>query len=164
MLGAFEHLAADRRILALGVLADHHEIDVPGFAPGQRTRHTGKQPHRTDIHVLIEVTAELQQRTPQGNVIRHFVRPAHGAKVNRVEALELFEPVGRHHLPVFQVVIAVGPVEHFDAQVQLPFLRGLLQYPQPFRQDFLADTIAGNRGDSKWFTHQSWLLNVLFKR
>src|SRR5471030_740317 len=90
-------------------------------------------------------------------MIRHFVRPAHGAKVDRVETLELFEPVVGHHLPVFQVVIAVRPVEHFDAQIQLPLLRGLLQHPQAFRQDFLADTIAGNRGDSEYLAHQSWL-------
>ena len=35
-LGAGEHPAADRRVLALGVLADDDEVDVPGAAAGQR--------------------------------------------------------------------------------------------------------------------------------
>nr|GEY87539.1 hypothetical protein [Tanacetum cinerariifolium] len=63
------------------------------------------------------------------------------------------EPVVGHHLPVRQVVVAVGPVQHIDAQVQLPFPGRLLQYPQPFRQDFLADAIARNCGDSECLAH-----------
>ncbi|MNR14867.1 hypothetical protein D3C85_1313650 [compost metagenome] len=60
MLGAFEHLAAHRRIFTLGVLADHHEVDVARLATGQRTGHARKQAHGANIHVLIEVTAELE--------------------------------------------------------------------------------------------------------
>ncbi|MNR14866.1 hypothetical protein D3C85_1313640 [compost metagenome] len=88
-------------------------------------------------------------------MIGHFVRPAHSAEIDGVEALELLEPVVGHHLPVLQVVIAISPFEHFDAQVQIPLASGLLQYAQPFGQHFLADTIAGDCGNSVCLTHAS---------
>jgi hypothetical protein len=35
-LGAAEHAAADRGILAFGIFADHPEVDVAGLTIGQR--------------------------------------------------------------------------------------------------------------------------------
>jgi len=37
-LGAFEQLAAEVGVLALGVLAHHEEVDVAGFSSSQRAR------------------------------------------------------------------------------------------------------------------------------
>jgi hypothetical protein len=110
-LGAFEHAAADRRVLALGVLAHHVEVDVAHLAVGQRAGHAGHQAHRAQVDVLVEVAPELDQRAPQRDVVGHRGRPADGAEVDGVKALELREPVVRHHLAVLQVVVAVGPVE-----------------------------------------------------
>ena len=64
VFGAFEHLAADRRVLALGVFAYHHKVDIARLAPRQWARHTGEQAHWTNVHVLVEVAAEFEQRSP----------------------------------------------------------------------------------------------------
>ncbi len=85
-LGAGKDAAADRGILALGILAHHPEIDVAGLPVGERRRHAGHQPHRTEIDVLIELAAELDQRAPQRDVIGNFRRPADRAEEDRVVA------------------------------------------------------------------------------
>ncbi len=63
--------AADRRILALGVLAHDVEVDVAGLAAGERRRHARHQPHRAQVDVLVELAAELEQRAPQRDVVGH---------------------------------------------------------------------------------------------
>ena len=45
-ISAFEHLAADRGVLALGVFAYDEEVDVAGLAVGQRTRYAVKKADR----------------------------------------------------------------------------------------------------------------------
>jgi hypothetical protein len=99
-LGAFEHAPADRRVFALGVLAHHVEVDVARLLAGQRAGHARHQAHRAQVDVLVELAAELEQRTPQRDVVRHRVRPADGAEIDRLEAVELRLPVVRHHLAV----------------------------------------------------------------
>ncbi len=64
-VGAFEDLAADAGVFAFGVLPHHVEVDVAGFAAGQRAGHAGHQPDRAQAHVLVEGAAELQQAAPQ---------------------------------------------------------------------------------------------------
>ena len=78
--GAGEHLAADRGIFALGVLAHHPEVDVAGLAVGERRRHAGHQPHRAQIDVLVELAAEQNERAPQRDVVGNFRRPADRAE------------------------------------------------------------------------------------
>ena len=60
-LGAGEHAAADGRVFAFGILAHHPEIDIARLAVGERRRHAGHQPHRAQIDVLIELTAEQNE-------------------------------------------------------------------------------------------------------
>jgi len=105
-LGAGEHAAANRRILAFGVLAHDPEVDIAGFAIGERRGHAGHQPHRAKIGVLIEFAAKLNERTPQRNVIGHLGRPADCPEEDRVMAADLLLPVLRHHASVLFVVIA----------------------------------------------------------
>ena len=100
-LGAGEHLAADRRIFALGVLAHHPEVDVAGLAVRERRRHAGHQPHRAQIDVLVELAAEQDERAPQRDVVGHLRRPADRAEKDRVVLADLLLPVVRHHLPCF---------------------------------------------------------------
>ncbi|MNP31093.1 hypothetical protein D3C76_1241990 [compost metagenome] len=159
VLGALEHAAAQGGVLALGVLADHHEVDVARLTAGQRARHAGEQAHRADVHVLVELAAELQQRTPQGDVVRHLVWPADSTEVQGIEALELLEPVIGHHLAVFQVVVAAGPLEVFELQCQAKLLRRRLDHAQAFGKDFQADTVTGNGGDSECLVHAGTLVN-----
>ena len=146
-LGAGIHPAADRGILALGVLAHDEEIDVAGLAAGQRRGHARHQAHRAQIDVLVEFAPELQQRPPQRNVVRHGVRPADGAEEDRVVAADLRLPVVRHHLPVFGVVVAGGEVEAVESKVDVEFVGGCFQHAQALRHDLLADAVAGDDRD-----------------
>src|SRR3546814_8886874 len=59
-LRAREHRAADRGVLALGVLAHDEEVDVAGPAAGQRRGYARHQPHRPEIDVLAEFAPELR--------------------------------------------------------------------------------------------------------
>lgn len=58
---------AEAGVFALGVLPHDEEIDVARLAPGQWARHTFEQPHRPEVDVLIELTAELEQRLPHSD-------------------------------------------------------------------------------------------------
>ena len=109
-LGALEHAAADRRILALGVLAHDDEVDVAGLAVGERRRDARHQPAGPQVDVLVEAAPELDQRAPQRDVVGHRRRPADGAVEDRLEAGQRLEPVLRHHAAGADVVVAV-PVE-----------------------------------------------------
>ncbi|MNN36056.1 hypothetical protein D3C81_1499310 [compost metagenome] len=153
VLGAFEHAPAQRRVLAFGVFADDHEVDVAGFTTSQRAGYAGEQAHRANVHVLVEVAAELEQRTPQRDVVRDLVGPADRAEVQGVEVFELLEPVVRHHLAVGQVVIAAGPLEEFEADVQAVLASGSLDYADTFGEYFDADAVTGDGCDSECFGH-----------
>ena len=85
-LGALEHAPADRRVLALGVLAHDDEVDVAGLAVGERRRDARHQPARPQVDVLVEAAPELDQRAPQRHVVGHGRRPADRAVVDRLEA------------------------------------------------------------------------------
>lgn len=58
-ISALEDLPADAGVLALGALPDHIEVHVAGLTSGQGARHTGHQPDRPQVDVLIEGAAEL---------------------------------------------------------------------------------------------------------
>jgi hypothetical protein len=146
-LRALKHPAADGRILALGIFAHYVEIDIARLFVGQRAGHARHQTHRAQVHVLVEAPAELDQRTPQRNMIRHHLRHADRAEENRLKALKLLEPVVRHHLAVPQVVVAVGPVERGPFDVDAETQRGGVHRAYAFGHDFLADAVAGDDGD-----------------
>ncbi len=110
-VGVREHASADGRVFAFGVFAHDPEIDIPGLAVGERRRHAGHQPHRAQIDVLVELAAKLDQRAPQGNVIRDFGRPADRAEIDCVVLADPGLPVLRHHLAVLFVIVPGGKVE-----------------------------------------------------
>ena len=58
LLGALEAAAADRRILALVVLAHDDEVDVARLAVGERRPDARHQPDRADVGVLLEAAAD----------------------------------------------------------------------------------------------------------
>ncbi len=159
VVGAFEHAPAQGGIFALGVLADHHEVDVAGLLVRQRAGYSGEQAHRADVHVLVEVAAELEQGAPQRDVVRDFVGPADGAEVQGVEALELVEPVVGHHLAVGQVVVAAGPFEELELQVQAVLAGGGLDHAQAFGEDFVADAVTRDGGDLEGLGHGAHLVS-----
>src|SRR5258705_4917183 len=56
----------------------------------------------------------------------------------------LLLPVVRHHLVVLQVIVAGSEVELVELQPEAKLLRGGFQNPHAFRDNFPADSIAGN--------------------
>ena len=147
-LGAGEHAPADRRILALGVLAHDPEIDVAGLAAGERRRHARHQAHRPQVDVLVELAAEQDQRSPQRDVIRHLGRPADRAEEDRVVPADLVLPVLRHHAAVLGVIVAGGEIEPVLPQLEAEPLGGRLEHAHAFGHDLLADAVAGDDGDA----------------
>src|SRR4051812_19784306 len=87
-------------------------------------------------------------------MVRHGGGPADCAEIDRFEALELLEPVRRHHFAVLDVVIAVGPLKCGEFQVDVEFACGGLYRAQAFRHDFLTDAVTGNHSDFMGF-HRS---------
>jgi len=150
-LGALVHDAAERGVFALGVLAHHQVVDVAGFAARQRAGHAFKQAHGAQVDVLVELAAKLEQRPPQRDMVGHGSWPAHGAEEDGVHAREPGLPVVRHHFSVGGVVVAAGPVDGGDVQLQAKALCGGLQHAQALGHDFLADAVSGDDGDlERW--------------
>ncbi|MPN48543.1 hypothetical protein SDC9_196153 [bioreactor metagenome] len=97
---------------------------------------------------MVELAAELEQRTPQRDVVGHGGGPADGAEEQRVKALQLRLPVVGHHLAVLQVVVAVGPVEVLQLQRNAELVGGGLHGAQAFGHDLASDAVTGNHGDA----------------
>jgi len=116
MLGAFIGAPAEGGIFAFGIFAHHVKIDIAGLFTRQRAGDAGEQTHRTQVDVLVKLTAELQQRPPQRNVVGNGIRPADGAEVDGIEALQLLAPVVRHHLAVMGIIFAACPLHLLEAQ------------------------------------------------
>ena len=154
-LGAFEHDAAQRGVLALGVFTHHVVVDVAGLAAGQRAGHTVKQAHRAQVDVLVELTAELEQRSPERDMVGHGGGPADGAEQNGIKALQLGLPVVGHHLAVLRKVVAMGPVEMLHLERQVKSLGGSFQHADALGHDFLADAVACEYGDALFLAHGS---------
>ncbi len=142
VVGALEHAAADRAVLALGVLAHDPEVDLARLAVGERRRHAFEQAHGTQVHVLVEVAADRDQQAPQRDVIGH-ARPAHGAEEDALESLQGFHAVVRHHLAGLHQPIA-RPVEIGELELEVEAPRGGFQNLHAFRQNFLTDSVTRN--------------------
>ena len=129
-------------VLALGVLADAHHVDLLGALVAQRADDPRHQPHRPQVDVLVEDLADRQQQTPQRHVVRHL-RRADRAEVDRVKAPQHIQRIFGHHQPMLAVVVA-APREL--GQIQREAGGGLLcggEHPQPGLHDLAAGPIAG---------------------
>jgi len=146
-LGAFEHAASHRRILAFGIFSHDQEVDVTRAAVGQRRGNAGHQPRGPQVDVLVELAADLDQRSPYRFVVRHEVRRTHGAEVDGIVAANLLLPVLGHHRAVAYVVPA-APVEVIEGQRDAELAADLIEDAQPFRHDFSTDSVAGNHGNA----------------
>ena len=154
-VGAFVHHAAERCVFALGVLAHHVVVDVARLATCQRAGHAFKQAYGAQVDVLIELAAELEQRTPQRNVVRHGGGPAHSAEEDGVHARQLRLPVVGHHLAVLGVIVAAGPFKGVQLQIQAKALGGGHGGAQAFGHDFFANAVSGKHGDLVGLGHGS---------
>ena len=147
-LGAFVHAAADRRVLALGVLAHDDEVDVARLAAGERRRDARHQPARAQVDVLVEAAAELDQRAPQRHVVGHRRRPADGTVVDRLEARR----AARTSPPASSGRASRSSRSSSRTAVNsksMPWRRPAASSTRrPFGDHFLADAVARDDGDA----------------
>ena len=83
--GATAHRAAGTAVQAFGAFTHHDEVDVTRV--GERRRDTLVQLGRTQVHVLVQVEAELEQQAAFQNA-RLDARIADGAQQNRIGLLD----------------------------------------------------------------------------
>ena len=81
-------------------------------------------------------------------MVGDLFRPAHGAEEDGVVMADLVLPVARQHLAVLQVVVAGGEVEFVELEFEVVPLCSSVKDAHAFRDDFLANSVAGDDGDS----------------
>ena len=101
--------AALAGVLALGVLAHDHPVELLGRDVAQRAGDPGQDAGRADVGVLVERLADREPQAPERDVVGH-VRGADRAEVDRVEAAQPVVAARRHHHAVPLVVVR-APVE-----------------------------------------------------
>ena len=104
------HAPANAGVLTLGVFAHDVHVNFTGLPGRAVSSHHGcndarHEPGWTQVDVLIKLTAEQKQRTPQRHMVGNFVWPTHSAKVDGIVAADLVFPiVGQHLAVLFKVV------------------------------------------------------------
>ena len=108
--------AAGRDVFALGILADHDQVDFLRLPVGQRRPHAGKQLGRADVGVLVEALPHFDQR-PYRLMVGHVRRIAQGAEIDGVKPAELLQIVVRNALAGL-FPIPGSPVEFRQRQLK----------------------------------------------
>src|SRR5207248_3094460 len=94
--------AADAAVLPFRVLAHADHVDVRGRPSGEWRADAGHQPHRPQVHVLIEPLPDRENELPDSDVVRDRLI-ADRAEIDRVELLQPLETIVVHHLSVLAV-------------------------------------------------------------
>ena len=100
--GATAHRAAGTAVQAFGAFTHDHEVDVTRV--GERRRDTLVQLGRTQVHVLVQVEAELEQQAAFQNA-RLDARIADGAQQDGVGLLDALLFLFRKNRAVTQIAL-----------------------------------------------------------
>ena len=129
------------------LLADDPEVDVAGRPIRERRPDAGHQAHRSEVYVLIEFAAELDQRVPQRDVIGNAVRPPAGAEEQAIVPTDPLLPVGGHPRADL-VVLMAAPVELVERKLDAELATGRFEHTNSLRHDLPADAVAGDDCDA----------------
>ena len=140
--GATTDRAAGTAVQAFGAFTHHDEVDVTRV--GERRRDTLVQLGRTQVHVLVQVEAELEQQAAFQNA-RLDARIADGAQQDGVGLLDALLFLLGEDRAVTQIAFGTE-VEMLVIEFGDAFGR-LLQSLLGPRSHFLANAIARNDGD-----------------
>ena len=140
--GATAHRSAGTAVQAFGAFTHHDEIDVTRV--GERRRDTLVQLGRTQVHVLVQVEAELEQQAAFQNA-RLDARIADGAQQDGVGLLDAVLFLFRKNRAVTQIALGTQ-IELLIFEFGDAFGRLLQSLLSP-RSHFLANAIARNDGD-----------------
>ena len=144
---ALVHASAHARVLALGVLAHDHPVQVLGLAALERCIDARQDARRTHVRVLVEALADLESQAPQRDVVGNVGVPGRPEK-NRILVAERVEAVGRHHHAMLAVVVA-APVEILELEAKAVAGCGDGFHDELARRnDFLSDAVTRDRRDA----------------
>ena len=134
------------RILALGVLAHDHPVELGGSNVAQRACDAWQKADRADIGILVEWLADREPEPPQADMIRHVGR-THRTEVDRVERAQQLVAAGRHHGTLAPVALR-APVEPLDLEREPAIARGASrQHLEPGLDHLGPDAIARDGRD-----------------
>src|SRR5258708_37835704 len=149
-LGAFIDAPADVAVLAFGVLADDNVVDVPRLAAGERAGQSLEKAHRPQVDVKIEQAPEVDEQTPDRDVIGHQRRIADGAEIHRVEsAQDVRRILGPH--PAVVLVPVAAPRKLLPLEADAVLRADRLEYADALRDHFATDAIPGDDRDAVFF-------------
>ena len=140
-VGALAQHAARARVRALGALPDDHHVDRLRPDPVQRSAHARVQPHRPQVHIVVEFEPQPEQEPALQDPARHR-RVADRAEQQRIMAADLLEHRVRQRL--------AGPVPTVGTQVVAGLLEGhirCLEHLQCLGHDLGADPVAADHGE-----------------
>src|ERR1700674_4621216 len=133
---------------ALGIFANHHEVDVLGLDAFEGAQRGIEQAHWTHVSVEIHFEAHAQQDL-FGMNIRGDARIAEGAPQDSIEvALQHGEAVGWDGDAVCQIAVS-APIKLGCFDIRAGGSNDL----DRFRDDFFPDAVSGNNGDTFLETH-----------
>ena len=149
VVGAGLEAAADADVEALGVLAEHDEVDVLRPAVLQRAQPLVEQPDRPVVDVEIELEARAEQDVARVPVVGH-ARIAERADEDRVELVAQHRvAVGRHRDAGLEEVVG-APRQRLELERSARTAADRAQHLDRFGGDFLADAVAGDDRNTHW--------------
>ena len=133
---------ANSAVLAFGVLANAHHVDVGGAASGQWRRDARQKPHGPQIDVLSQALPERKDQLTRRDMIGD-TRIADCAQINRVELENLLDRVAVEHATVTEIELR-APGELCELTAKSALRCGGLKHFHSGRNHFLADAVTGN--------------------
>jgi len=153
MVGARVHPPADLRIFAFDIFADDPHINIAGAFVTQRRRNAGQEPHRAQVHILIELAPDRDQQLPQRDMIRHTGK-AHRTKEDRIMIAQLVDAIIRHHL-TRRLERLARPIEWRLLDLKPMQRRHCIKNFQSFGHRLIANPVTGQHRNLVGLGHQS---------
>ena len=134
-------------VLAFGVFAHHHHVDLAGLS--QRRNDAGIEHRRANIGELIEAAADGQQQPVERDVVGDF-GIANRAQQDRVQRPQQVQGVGWHHAAVAEIIFG-APFEVLEIEGNVEPGANGLQHAERRGHHFLAHAVARNDRDGESF-------------
>ena len=132
--------ASDLRVLAFVILANHADVDVPGFKIPDRRLNPAKKFCRAQVDILAKTAPYRDQQPPQRNVIGD-PRKSDSAQKDGIAVLQLVETILGHHSTCLYEAFA-APIEVAPCQTKVKFTADRLYDAQPFRNNFASYAVS----------------------
>ena len=146
VVGALIQAAPDLRVLSLGVLTNHDEVDVFRSTIPKRRGHARHQAHRSDIHILLHLPTNGDEKPPEGYVVRDAGK-SHGPKEDGVVLPEPGETVFGHEA-ARALEALTAPIELLPGKLDAEAATHRLEHTDALGHHLRVDPVAGNHRDA----------------